>query len=131
MVNLDLYQFMIYHHLVNYMKNVFVLVVQMLLVFTLYKRRRSYSYIFIANFPSRLQLYLRMTSVQYIHTQRFLMDLIHFFDQFHQNQDCYNRIRSAAAGQVISCSAGRSTGIELDIEAESPILNFTTEYASQ
>ncbi|CAF3567800.1 unnamed protein product [Adineta steineri] len=81
-----------------------------------------------SNFPSRLQLYLRMTSVQYIHTQRFLMDLIHFFDRFQHDQDCYNRIRSAAAGQTISCSAGRSTGIELDIEAESPIL-ILPEYA--
>ncbi|CAF0789547.1 unnamed protein product [Rotaria sordida] len=81
-----------------------------------------------SNFPSRLQLYLRMTSVQYIHTQRFLMDLIHFFDLFNHNQECYNRIRSAAAGQIISCSAGRSTGIELDIEAESPIL-ILPEYA--
>lgn len=79
-------------------------------------------------FPSRLTLYLRMTSVQYIHTQRFLMDLIHFFDRFHHDQECYNRIRLAAAGQVISCTAGRSTGIELDIEAESPIL-ILPEYA--
>ena len=91
------------------------------LVFT-YTKEEDLIPISSSNFPSRLQLYLRMTSVQYIHTQRFLMDLIHFFDRFHQNQDCYNRIRSAAAGQVISCSAGRSTGIELDIEAESPIL---------
>ncbi|CAF0865083.1 unnamed protein product [Adineta ricciae] len=81
-----------------------------------------------SNFPSRLQLYLRLTSVQYIHTQRFLMDIIHFFDRFQHNQDCYNRIRSAAAGQTISCTAGRSTGIELDIEAESPIL-ILPEYA--
>ena len=73
-------------------------------------------------FPARLKLYLRMTSVQYIHTQRFLMDLIHFFDRFQHNQDCYNRIRSAAAGQTISCTPGRSTGIELDIQAESPVL---------
>ena len=81
-----------------------------------------------SNFPARLQLYLRMTSVQYIHTQRFLMDVIHFFDQFQHAQDCYNRIRSAAAGQIISYSAGRSTGVELDIEAESPIL-IVPEYA--
>lgn len=81
-----------------------------------------------SNFPSRLQLYLRLTSVQYIHTQRFLMDLVHFFERFQHNQDCYNRIRSAAAGQIISCTAGRSTGIELDIKAESPIL-ILPEYA--
>ncbi|CAF4934256.1 unnamed protein product, partial [Rotaria socialis] len=56
------------------------------------------------------------------------MDLIHFFDRFHHAQECYNRIRSAAAGQSISCSAGRSTGVELDIEAESPIL-ILPEYA--
>ena len=69
-----------------------------------------------------------MTSVQYIHTQRFLMDLIHFFERFHNDQECYNRVRSAAAGETISCSAERSTGIELDIEAESPIL-ILPEYA--
>lgn len=82
----------------------------------------------LAHFPARLQLYLRMTSVQYIHTQRFLMDLIHFFDRFHNNQDCYNRMRFAEAGQMITCTAGRSTGIELDIKAGSPIL-ILPEYA--
>ncbi|CAF3378706.1 unnamed protein product [Rotaria sp. Silwood1] len=97
------------------------------LVFT-YTKQEDLIPISSSNFPSRLQLYLRMTSVQYIHTQRFLMDLIHFFDRFHNNQECYNRIRSAAAGQIISCSAGRATGIELDIEAESPIL-ILPEYA--
>jgi len=97
------------------------------LVFT-YTKEEDLIPISSSNFPSRLQLYLRMTSVQYIHTQRFLMDLIHFFDRFHHNQDCYNRIRSAAAGQIITCSAGRSTGIELDIKAESPIL-ILPEYA--
>ncbi|CAF2761002.1 unnamed protein product [Rotaria sp. Silwood2] len=97
------------------------------LVFT-YTKEEDLIPITSSNFPSRLQLYLRMASVQYIHTQRFLMDLIHFFDRFHHNQECYNRIRSAAAGQTISCSAGRSTGIELDIEAESPIL-ILPEYA--
>jgi vacuolar protein sorting-associated protein 13D len=93
-----------------------------------YSKEEDLVPILSSNFPSRLQLYLRMTSVQYIHTQRFLMDLIHFFDRFQHDQDCYNRIRSAAAGQMISCAAGRSTGIELDIEAESPIL-ILPEYA--
>ncbi|CAF1644295.1 unnamed protein product, partial [Didymodactylos carnosus] len=73
-------------------------------------------------FPTRLSLYLRLTSVQYIHTQRFLMDLINFFDRFQQLQDAFNRMRTAAAGQLISCNAGRSTGILVDIEADSPIL---------
>ncbi|CAF1602704.1 unnamed protein product [Rotaria magnacalcarata] len=97
------------------------------LVFT-YTKQEDLIPITSSNFLSRLQLYLRMTSVQYIHTQRFLMDLIHFFDRFHHDQECYNRIRSAAAGQTISFSAGRSTGIELDIEAESPVL-ILPEYA--
>ncbi len=97
------------------------------LVFT-YTKEEDFIIIPSSNFPSRLQLYLRMTSVQYIHTQRFLMDLIHFFDRFHNNQDVYNRMRLADAGQIITCSAGRSTGIELDIKAESPIL-ILPEYA--
>ena len=44
------------------------------------------------------QLRLRMASVQYVHTARFLAELQQFFAHFAQLQDLLNRLQSDVSG---------------------------------
>ena len=45
---------------------------------------------------------LRMNSVWYVHTQRFLMETLAFAQNFNQLQDVLGRMRAASAGQKVS-----------------------------
>lgn len=66
---------------------------------------------------------LRMSSVKYVHTQRFLTDLTGYFQQFNQLQDALGRMRALSTGQKnISCVPQRGSRIKLDIQAETPIV---------
>ncbi len=65
---------------------------------------------------------LKMSSVKYVHTQRFLTDLTGYFQQFTQLQDALGRMRALSIGQKnISCVPQRGSRIKLDIHAETPI----------
>lgn len=66
---------------------------------------------------------LRMTSVKYIHTQRFLIGLTNYFQQFNQLQDALGRMRALSMGQEnIDCAPQRASRIKLDVQAETPII---------
>uniref|UniRef100_A0A2C9LEM5 UBA domain-containing protein n=1 Tax=Biomphalaria glabrata TaxID=6526 RepID=A0A2C9LEM5_BIOGL len=69
-----------------------------------------------------MSLKLRMSSVRYIHTNRFQSELIAFAQNFLQLQDLLGRQRAASVGKKISEIATRGSRILLDIEAVSPIL---------
>ncbi|KAH9492085.1 Vacuolar protein sorting-associated protein 13D [Bulinus truncatus] len=69
-----------------------------------------------------ISLKLRMSSVRYIHTNRFQSELIAFAQNFLQLQDLLGRQRAALVGKKISEMATRGARILLDIEAVSPIL---------
>ncbi|XP_071113916.1 intermembrane lipid transfer protein VPS13D-like [Haliotis cracherodii] len=69
-----------------------------------------------------IYLKLRMSSLRYIHTNRFQSEVLAFCQHFLQLQDVLGRMRAASAGQKISESASRGSRIKLDIEAGSPIL---------
>ncbi|GFN93642.1 vacuolar protein sorting-associated protein 13d, partial [Plakobranchus ocellatus] len=69
-----------------------------------------------------ISLKLRMSSVRYIHTNRFQSELLAFAQHFLQLQDVLGRMRAASAGKKVNERATRGARILLDIEATSPIL---------
>ncbi|XP_076466689.1 LOW QUALITY PROTEIN: intermembrane lipid transfer protein VPS13D-like [Babylonia areolata] len=69
-----------------------------------------------------LSLTLKMSSIRYVHTNRFQSELVAFCQHFLQLQDVLGRMRAASAGQKINDKATRGARIKLDIEADSPIL---------
>ncbi|KAL8611447.1 hypothetical protein ACOMHN_014502 [Nucella lapillus] len=69
-----------------------------------------------------LSLTLKMSSIRYVHTNRFQSELVAFCQHFLQLQDVLGRMRAASAGQKINDKATRGSRIKLDIEADSPIL---------
>ncbi|GFR72193.1 vacuolar protein sorting-associated protein 13D [Elysia marginata] len=69
-----------------------------------------------------ISLKLRMSSVRYIHTNRFQSELVAFAQHFLQLQDVLGRMRAASAGKKVNEQATRGARILLDIEAASPIL---------
>lgn len=69
-----------------------------------------------------ISLKLSMSSVRYVHTNRFQSELVAFCQHFLQLQDVLGRMRAASAGQRITDEATRGARIKLDIEADSPIV---------
>ncbi|CAL1546810.1 unnamed protein product [Lymnaea stagnalis] len=69
-----------------------------------------------------ISLSLRMSSVRYIHTNRFQAEMVAFAQHFLQLQDLLGRQRAASIGKKINETATRASRILLDIEAVSPIL---------
>ncbi|KAK7503179.1 hypothetical protein BaRGS_00005444, partial [Batillaria attramentaria] len=69
-----------------------------------------------------MSLSLKMSSIRYVHTNRFQSELVAFCQHFLQLQDVLGRMRAASAGQKINDKATRGARIMLDVEADSPIL---------
>ncbi len=68
-------------------------------------------------------LKLRMSSVKYIHTQRFISELTNYFQQFNQLQDALSRMRALSMGVGdINYGPQRSTRVKLDIQTQTPII---------
>lgn len=68
-------------------------------------------------------LKLRMSSVKYIHTQRFISELTNYFQQFNQLQDTLSRMRALSLGVGnINCEPQRSSRVKLDIQTQTPII---------
>lgn len=65
---------------------------------------------------------LRMSSVKYIHTQRFISELTNYFQQFNQLQDTLSRMRALSLGQGVSYAPQRSSRVKLDIQTQTPIV---------
>ena len=72
--------------------------------------------------PQDATLKIRMSSIIYVHTNRFYSELVSFFNQFHQLYSVTNRMREAAAGITLNEIASRGTRVKLDLEAGSPLL---------
>ena len=72
--------------------------------------------------PQDATLKIRMSSIIYVHTNRFYSELVTFFNQFHQLHSVTNRMREAAAGSTLNEIATRGSRVKLDIEADSPLL---------
>ena len=72
--------------------------------------------------PQDATLKIRMSSIIYVHTNRFYSELVSFFNQFHQLHSVTNRMREAAAGNSLNEMASRGTRVKLDVEAGSPLL---------
>ncbi|GFQ85231.1 vacuolar protein sorting-associated protein 13D [Trichonephila clavata] len=64
----------------------------------------------------------QMSSVQYVHTQRFLTEITTFFRHFNEMQELIRRIRLAASGAVVDPENSRGSRIKLDISAGSPVI---------
>ncbi len=52
---------------------------------------------------------LRMSSVRYVHTNRFQSEVVAFLQHFNQLQDVLSRMRAAAAGQKVKCLIDNQT----------------------
>jgi vacuolar protein sorting-associated protein 13D len=50
-----------------------------------------------------IRIKLRMSSVWYVHTQRFIMEILAFFQHFNQLQDILGRMRAASDGKKVCC----------------------------
>ena len=72
--------------------------------------------------PQDATLKIRMSSIIYVHTNRFYSELVAFFNQFQQLHSVTRRMREAAAGSTIKEIASRGSRVTLDIEASSPLL---------
>ncbi|XP_064629557.1 intermembrane lipid transfer protein VPS13D-like isoform X2 [Lineus longissimus] len=72
--------------------------------------------------PHDIRVKLRMASVRYTHTQRFMSETIAFCQHFMQLQDLLGRMRAASAGKKISETATRGARISLDVVAGSPVI---------
>ena len=51
--------------------------------------------------PHDVNIRLRMGSVRYVHTNRFLQEVLAFLQHFNQLQDVLGRMRAASAGQKV------------------------------
>lgn len=70
-----------------------------------------------------MSLKLKMSSVKYVHTQRFIMSLTSYFQQFNQLQDALGKMRAISLGQKsIQYTAQRGSRLRLDIQTEAPII---------
>ncbi|KAJ7306493.1 hypothetical protein JRQ81_009848 [Phrynocephalus forsythii] len=69
-----------------------------------------------------IRVSLRMSSVQYVHTQRFQAEVVSFIQHFTQLQDVLGRQRAAVEGQMVRDQAQRAARVLLDIEAGAPVL---------
>ncbi|CAF4309622.1 unnamed protein product, partial [Rotaria sp. Silwood2] len=82
----------------------------------------NFSEILDTDLSSRSQLHLQMASIQYIHTQRFLLSLIDFFNRFRQNEYFYNRFQTLIIKPIISNTIRNLNGILWNTEIENMIL---------
>ncbi|CAL1290806.1 unnamed protein product [Larinioides sclopetarius] len=64
----------------------------------------------------------QMSSVQYVHTQRFLTEITTFFRHFNEMQELIRKIRLAASGADVNPEDTRGSRIKLDISAGSPVI---------
>ncbi|CAF3844146.1 unnamed protein product [Rotaria sordida] len=74
------------------------------------------------NYSIHPQLHLRLTSIQYIHTQYFLLNLIDFLNRFRQNGDFYNRLQTLVIKPIISNTVRPLNEILWNTEIENMIL---------
>ncbi|XP_064107510.1 intermembrane lipid transfer protein VPS13D-like isoform X2 [Macrobrachium nipponense] len=68
-----------------------------------------------------IRVKLKMSSVMYVHTQRFAMELTQFIQQFNQLRDIVSRWRETSAGRKLS-EYRRGSRVSLDISAGSPVI---------
>ena len=76
-----------------------------------------------------IEVILKMTSITYVHTQRFWAVLMDFFNQFQQLQDTMNNHRARTSRKENTVGfvpqpwgSGRGSRIKLNIQADSPLL---------
>ncbi|XP_054721064.1 intermembrane lipid transfer protein VPS13D-like [Uloborus diversus] len=69
-----------------------------------------------------LSVKCQMSSVQYVHTQRFLSEITAFFRHFNEMQELIRKIRLAASGAIIDNEITRGSRISLNISADSPVI---------
>ncbi|ELT97897.1 hypothetical protein CAPTEDRAFT_149660 [Capitella teleta] len=69
-----------------------------------------------------IRMKLRMSSVWYVHTQHFIMEILAFVQHFNQLQDILGRMNAASDGKKITENASRAPCIALDIEAGAPVI---------
>nr|XP_054769178.1 intermembrane lipid transfer protein VPS13D-like [Lytechinus pictus] len=65
---------------------------------------------------------LRMSTVRYVHTNRFQSEVVAFAQQFNQLQEVLSTMRAAAAGHKVFVEPTRSARIMLDVQAGSPVM---------
>ncbi|XP_066924160.1 intermembrane lipid transfer protein VPS13D-like isoform X2 [Clytia hemisphaerica] len=69
-----------------------------------------------------MDLTLSMSALQYVHTQRFLMETISFAQHFVFLQEVLGRMRAANEGKKVHAIVNRCARLKLKVQAEAPIL---------
>ena len=77
-----------------------------------------------------ISLKLRMSSVKYVHIQRFIVHLTNYFQQFNQLQDALGRMRASSLGKYVEYTVQRGTRILLDVHADTPIIVIPHHFKS-
>ena len=92
------------------------------LVFDFFKYNGSLSTL-SALYPYDIALRIHMSTIKYVHIQRFVARLAAYFQQFTQLQDALGRMKALSVGDTnVSFSAQRSSRIQLHITTEAPIV---------
>ncbi|XP_076807510.1 intermembrane lipid transfer protein VPS13D-like [Clavelina lepadiformis] len=65
---------------------------------------------------------LRMSSIRYVHTQRFQNETVAYCQHFQQLQEVLGRMRAASVGQNVRTTSCRQARVLLSIEADAPII---------
>ncbi|XP_030843346.1 vacuolar protein sorting-associated protein 13D-like [Strongylocentrotus purpuratus] len=69
-----------------------------------------------------MRVKLRMSTVRYVHTNRFQSEVVAFAQHFNQLQEVLGTMRAAAAGHEVSVEPTRTSRIMLDVQAGSPVI---------
>ena len=77
-----------------------------------------------------ISLKLRMSSVKYVHIQRFIVHLTNYFNQFNQLQDALGRMRAVSLGKNVEYTVQRGTRILLNVYADTPIIIIPHHFKS-
>ncbi|CAE1274656.1 VPS13D [Acanthosepion pharaonis] len=75
-----------------------------------------------------LRVTLHMSTVQYTYTDRFQSEMSAFCMHFLQLHDTLGRFRAASIGKKITPTMMRSARIQMNIEADSPVIMFPHSY---
>ena len=77
-----------------------------------------------------ISLKLKMSSVKYVHIQRFIVHLTNYFQQFNQLQDALGRMRATSLGKNVEYTVQRGTRILLNVHADTPIIIIPHHFKS-
>jgi vacuolar protein sorting-associated protein 13D len=74
---------------------------------------------------------IKMNTVKYVHTQRFVATLMNYFQQFNQLYDALGRMKALSIGKNISFQTQGSSRVKLEISTAAPIVIIPINHKSE